>query len=98
MLFRNDSLNIHFQIYVKEKMQVEAFSNLTAGLLSKTGISVINPLIWGTSSIFLKQRCNVPKTDLFLVTIFARIQNSKRGNQFESYTKLLQNHKGHLTR
>lgn len=97
MLFRNDSLNIHFQIYVKEKMQVEAFSNLTAGLLSKTGISVINPLIWGTSSIFLKQRCNVPETDLFLVTI-ARIQNSKRGNQFESYTKLLHNHKRHLTK
>lgn len=43
MLFRNDSLNIHLQIYVKEKMHVEAFSNLTAGLLSKTGISVINP-------------------------------------------------------
>jgi hypothetical protein len=42
MLFRNDSLDILFQMSIKENMYKEAFSDKICGLLYKTRISVIN--------------------------------------------------------
>jgi len=41
MIFRNDSLNIHFQIRMKENMCVEVFSNQVCSLLYKARMSVI---------------------------------------------------------
>jgi hypothetical protein len=41
MLFRNDSLNIHFQMRIKENMCVKAFSHQVCGLFYKTRTSVI---------------------------------------------------------
>jgi hypothetical protein len=41
MLFRNDSLNIHFQMRIKENMCVKAFSHRVCGLFYKTRTSVI---------------------------------------------------------
>ena len=43
MFFRNYSLNIHFQMRIKENMCGEAFSSQICGLLYKTRMGVINP-------------------------------------------------------
>jgi hypothetical protein len=41
MIFRNDSLNIHFHIRMKENTCVEVFSNQVCSLLYKARMSVI---------------------------------------------------------
>ncbi len=55
MLFRTDSLDILFQMSIKENLYKEAFSDKAFGLLYKTRISVIN--LWRTCHIFFQQRC-----------------------------------------